>query len=260
MNFQQKILSLVLLFLLATGVVSYFAFRPKPKPPAQIQKREEQTITIIPGWNLRDVANYLVKQGLASSTTDVYKITGEPASTLPNKIETTNLEGLLAPETYRVFKDATLSEVIKKLTDQRNKELRVLNLTSQNRDKYLIMASLVEKEARTPEDRRIISDIMWRRLEMGWALQLDSTVHYAVNRTGDLFTTKNERLIKSPWNTYMYPGLPPTPICNPSVDSIEAAVSPTKNKYWYFLTGTNGKMYYAKTLDEHNLNRARYIR
>lgn len=261
MSFNQKIVSTALLILFGVPAVIFFLNRPEPKKNSPIIPREEVTITIIPGWNLRDVAEYLVKKGFASSTNDVYKITGEPASTLPSNVETTNFEGLIAPETYRVFKDAVLPEILQKLTDQRDKELNSLSLNPGSaRQKFLIMASLIEKEARTNEDRKIISDIMWRRLEIGWALQLDSTVHYAIDKTGDLFTTKTDRSVDSPWNTYKYPGLPPTPICNPSLDSIDAALNPAKNNYWYFLTGTDGKMYYAKTLDEHNLNRARYIR
>jgi UPF0755 protein len=122
------------------------------------------------------------------------------------------------------------------------------------------MASLIEDEARTPEDRRLVSDILRRRLAKGWALQLDSTVHYAVDKTGTVFTTDRERDSLSLWNTYKYPGLPPGPISNPSLDSIDAALNPTKNDNWYFLSGTDGKMHYATTLEEHTANRYKYLR
>jgi UPF0755 protein len=74
-----------------------------------------------------------------------------------------------------------------------------------------------------------------------------------------VFTTEDERAIDSPWNTYKYPGLPPGPICNPSIESLTAALRPTANTYWYFLSGSDGQMHYAKTLEEHAANRAKYL-
>ncbi|MFA6105466.1 MAG: endolytic transglycosylase MltG [Patescibacteria group bacterium] len=246
----------------------YLNSRPKSLP---IQPREEVTITIIPGWNLRDVADYFVKMGIVSSTKYVFALTGEPATIdtksylfgnkiLAGKGEGLSLEGYLAPETYRVFRDAALGDVVEKLIAEREKEFLQVSSTIQDFHQTLTMASLIEKETRTPEDRRLVADILWRRLKKGWALQLDSSVHYAVDKTGTVFTTDKERDDKSLWNTYKYPGLPPGPICNPSFDSVEAAITPVKNDYWYFLSGNDGKMYYAKTLEEHTANRYKYLR
>jgi UPF0755 protein len=124
----------------------------------------------------------------------------------------------------------------------------------------LTMASIIEKETKFPEDRSIVSDILWRRVQRGIRLQVDSTVHYLVNRSGDVFTTGEERQIDSPWNTYKYAGLPPGPICNPSVESIKAAIRPQKNDYWYFLSDKEGRLHYAKTLEEQNENARKYLR
>lgn len=227
--------------------------RPRPVPP---KPREEVTITVIPGWNLRDIADYLVKVGFATSTGEVYKLTGEPAVlSVP-----AGLEGFLAPETYRVYRDASLPEVIKKLTDQRTKELDKMSSTTFDKKELLTLASLLEKEARDSADRKLVADILKRRLAKGWALQLDSTVHYALDKTGNLYTTDKERNINSPWNTYKYIGLPPGPICNPGLDSIDAALHPEPNDYWFFLSGTDGEMHYAKTLEEHTANRYKYLK
>ena len=271
MSFEKKVATFFFAMLFLLPVYFYVQKKNAVQEIALPTPRAELTITVIPGWDLRQVADYFVKMGFASTTEDVFKITGRPASTETKAFEYGNsflvglkkglsLEGYLAPETYRVYEDAVLGDVIKKLVDQREKEFNTTGATVQNWHEILSMASLIEDEARTPEDRRLVSDILWRRLKRGWALQLDSTVHYAVDKTGTVFTTDRERDSASPWNTYKYPGLPPGPICNPSFDSIEAALNPKPNSYWYFLSGTDGKMYYATTLEEHTANRYKYLR
>ncbi|MEK7625665.1 MAG: endolytic transglycosylase MltG [Patescibacteria group bacterium] len=255
MSLQNKIATLFFVLLIGLPIVGLWAVRYSRPAPKPLKPREEITITIIPGWNLRDVANYLVKVGLASSTGEVFKITGEPAVQ-----GVVSLEGLLAPETYRVYKNASLQEVIKKLTDQRLKEFKAVTSTEFDQNEILTLASLLEKEAQTTNDRKLVADVLRRRLKGGWALQLDSTVHYAIDKSGNPYTTDKERNINSLWNTYKYAGLPPGPICNPGLDSIEAALSPTLNEYWFFLSGTDGTMHYAKTLEEHTANRYKYLR
>ncbi len=291
MSLNKKILLISILVLLAAPLTLRWCYRrahPAYVPPSP---RAEKTLTIIPGWNLRQVAEYLVSQGFASSTRDVYAVTGEPAivrsrraappfpdameglELISRKPPTLSYEGYLAPETYRVFADATLPEVISKLLAERDKEFLATfpdrgdattpplggALQQVTLAETVTMASIIEKETRHAEDRAIVADILWRRYLKGWALQVDSSVHYIVDRTGDVFTTEAERATDSPWNTYKYPGLPPGPICNPSVESLQAALNPEKNTYWYFLTGHDGVMYYARTLEEHNINRAKRL-
>jgi UPF0755 protein len=294
MSFSRKITIFCLLIFLAAPFVGWYMYRqahpkyvPKPIPP-----RPEVTITLLPGWNLRQIGDYLVKMGLASSTQDLYDLVGEPAvvrtrragpppnlvpelTVLSQKPPTISYEGYLAPETYRVFKDASLESIVTKVMDQREQELTDLKIGDLNISEHIFgnkkgmpdltvhdvmtMASILEREARTPEDKKMVADIMWRRSAAGAALQIDSSVHYVVDRFGDVFTTDKERDVDSLWNTYKYPGLPPGPISNPSVASIKAALDPTPNEYWYFLSGTDGTMHYAKTLEAHNANRAKYL-
>ena len=243
---------------------------------APIPPRPEVTLTIIPGWNLRQVAEYLVKQGLASTTDDVYNFTGKPAydyrpaafllpqieglKILAAKPAHVSYEGYLAPQTYRVFKDTTILDVLKKLVEQREKEITDVmwqDIKKSGRSSYeiMIMASILEKEVQNADDKAKVADILWRRYDKNWALQVDSSVHYAVDKRGDVFTKQAEREFDSPWNTYKYPGLPLGPISNPGLDSIKAALYPAKNSYWYFLTGKDGTVYYGKTLEEHNFNK-----
>jgi len=243
-----------------------------PLPP-----REEKTITIIPGWNLRQVADYLVKENVASTTEVVYAVVGRPAfnykafkkeapdlaldlPVLRDKPDSVSYEGYLAPETYRIYKDTNLADVIKKLVAQRDTQFTgtmYADIKSSGRSLHevLTMASILEEEVKDDADRAKVADILWRRLQKDWALQVDSSVHYAIDKTGNVFTTQKERQVDSLWNTYKFPGLPPSPICNPGLPSIMAAIYPEKNEYWYFLSGKDGKMYFAKTLEEHNRNK-----
>jgi len=285
--FQKLIITIIASCFLITG--AYFYYRHNHPKYVPLPPRPEITITIIPGWDLRDVAKYLVKIGLASSTEQVYQLVGEPATDyrlkknvvstpdlqpdpdwqdlmLKNKPGYVSYEGYLAPETYRVYQDASLSEVVDKLMKQRAKEFLDNYYASSNSETFkhniyevLTMASILEREVRNLEDKKLVADIFWRRLKKNWALQADSTVHYAVAKEGNVFTSSKDRQVDSLWNTYKYPGLPPSPICNPGLDSIKAALTPTKNDYWYFLTDKQGVVYYAKTLEEQNLNKYKYL-
>lgn len=246
----------------------------------------EDVITIIPGWNLRNIADYLKKQGLVSTIEEFYTVVGEPAvnyrtSKLPkpkidflpeanpplaekDKLWYVSYEGYLAPETYRIYKNATVKDIVIKLLQEREKQItpelwQDIEKSGHSFFEILTMASILEREVKNIEDKKLVADIFWRRYERNWALQADSTVHYALNKTGEVFTTTEERNSNSPWNTYKYPGLPLGPISNPSIDSIKAAVYPEKNNYWYFLTTEEGEVKYAKTLEEQNQNRQKYL-
>lgn len=241
----------------------------------------EETITIIPGWDLRDIAEYFVDKGIVSSTEDVYRVTGKPAVDYRNSSDTVanvgefkvsndklgfvSYEGYLAPETYRIFKNAPLEDVIKKLIAHRDTQFtdemyRDIEKSGRTVYEIMTMASVLEREVQSPEDKAKVADIFWRRFEKNWALQADSTVHYAVGKKKEVFTTKEDRNSLSLWNTYKYPGLPLGPISNPSIASITAAIYSEKNDYWYFLTTADGEVKYAKTLEEHNENRENYLR
>jgi UPF0755 protein len=121
------------------------------------------------------------------------------------------------------------------------------------------MASLLEREANTAKDRRIVAGILWERLKIGMPLQVDAVFSYILEK--DAYAPLFEDLkIESPYNTYLYRGLTPTPIGNPGIDAILAAAEPTKTKYLYYLTGKDGHMYYATTFAGHQSNREKYLR
>lgn len=277
----MRIRWLIILMILIIGAGAGFWWRQTvlQQRAERIAKnaRAEKTITIIPGWDLRDIARYLVREGFAAAEADVYAVTGEPAkrtnklvttasSLLAGRLDGVSFEGYLAPNTYRVYATASVADIIGVLEGQREKEFTPdlkKTITGQGRTihQILTLASILEKEVRAKEDKAKVSDIFWRRHDVGMGLQADSTVHYVVGKEGDVFTSAEDRAVKNLWNTYQYPKLPPGPISNPSLDSIMAAVKPNPNDYWYFLTTLDtGEVKYARTLTEHNENVRKFLK
>ena len=131
------------------------------------------------------------------------------------------------------------------------------------------MASLVEREAKHDDDRPVIAGIMLKRLKADWPLQIDATLQYALANLRCIaksscdwwiVPTAADKKINSAYNTYLNNGLPPAPICNPGLSSIKAVVNPQTNNYWFYISDSKGQMHYAKTIEEHNENIAKYLR
>jgi len=122
------------------------------------------------------------------------------------------------------------------------------------------MASMIEKEVQTPEDKKMVSGILWKRITEGMPLQVDATVNYITGKH-DKGVQIKDTVIDSPYNTYKYYGLPKGPISNPGMDSIQAAIYPQKSVYWYYLSATKtGETIFSKTLEEHNLAISKYLK
>lgn len=149
-------------------------------------------------------------------------------------------EGYLFPDTYFIPITATASSTIELMNDNFTRKISSIlpDIKSSGRtlEEIVTIASLLEAETQTKEDRAMASDILWKRLDMEMPLQVDA-------ETG----------------TYKFVGLPKNPINNPGLVSIEAAIHPTPTPYLYFLTGKDGKMHYAKTFDEHKKNIIKYL-
>jgi len=121
------------------------------------------------------------------------------------------------------------------------------------------MASIIEKEATSSADRRIVAGILWKRLSIGMALQVDPPFYYFLDKRPDQLTLDDLK-IESPYNLYMHTGLPPTPIDSPGLDAIIDTIhSSTTTPYWFYLSGKDGSMHYATDLDGHNANKAKYL-
>ncbi|MFH1088228.1 MAG: endolytic transglycosylase MltG [Patescibacteria group bacterium] len=173
------------------------------------------------------------------------------------------LEGFFFPDTYRFFKDATPTEVAVRMLSNFNLQIDdelQAQIEASERTFYeiLVMASILEKELITSEDRRIAADLFWRRLDIGMALQSDATVNYVTGKS-ELRPSFDDLETTSPYNTYQNVGLPPGPICNPGLDAIEAALNPTPNDFFYYLTDSDNITRWGRNLEEHNDNRLKYL-
>ena len=167
-------------------------------------------------------------------------------------------EGFLFPDTYLVPLAATPDDVAEMLTDQFAKELpadaaqraRALHVSVAQ---AVTVASLVEREAKIEADRPMIAGVIYNRLRQGMPLQVDATIEYALPAHKSELTLHDLR-VDSPYNTYQHAGLPPTPIANPGLPSLEAALHPAKTDALYYVYCGNGHHVFAKTLAEHQAN------
>lgn len=172
-------------------------------------------------------------------------------------------EGFLFPDTYFFLPTVSPDNVIKVMSDNFNEKIKGIEESIENFGKPLrdvvTMASILEKEAATPEDRRIVSGILWKRIKIGMPLQVDAAFVYVNGETTEDLSI-DELKIDSPYNTYRYRGLPKGPIGNPGLDAIRAALEPQSSPYLYYLSDNKGVMHYSKTFEEHKENKAKYLR
>ena len=164
-------------------------------------------------------------------------------------------EGRLFPDTYFIKEDITAQELVDLM--QANFAKKVGKVDEQT----LILASLVERETKGDEEKPVVAGILKKRLENGWPLELDATVQYFLGKPGSWWpdTTLLDRKLKSPYNTYLHPGLPPAPIGNPGFSSIRAVQNSVDSPYWFYLHDKSGVIHYAVTLADHNQNIVKYI-
>ncbi len=171
-------------------------------------------------------------------------------------------EGYLFPDTYFFTPNTTPEKIVTIMRDNFNRRIapHLEDIAKFGRpfDEVISMASIVETEARQYDTRQTISSILWKRFDEKMPLQVDVSFKY-VNGKTTFGLTKDDLTIDSPYNSYKYIGLPPTPIANPGLDSILAAISPTKTDYYFFLSDQYGKMHYAETFDEHIANKRKYL-
>ncbi len=174
-------------------------------------------------------------------------------------------EGYLFPDSYLISKNATIDMILKELTDTFNKRYATLNINSNlNQKQIVILASLIEREGKSNTDRPLIASVYMNRLKLGMALQVDATVQYALGYDTTDHTywkqnlTTSDLQINSSYNTYVNSGLPPGPICNPGLQSLQAAANPASSDYLYYLADNKGVTHFAKTLDKQNANITKY--
>jgi UPF0755 protein len=222
------------------------------------------TAVILEGWDITDIGKYLESKGIC--TQDYFisltkKDYSAEFSFLKDKPKSLSLEGYLFPDTYEIGKGETCDGILSSMLENFEKKLTpALVAETENQGKSIFdivtMASLIEKEVRIIADKKIVSGILWKRIAIGMPLQLDSTVNYVTGKSDASVLIKDTK-INSPYNTYKYYGLPKGPISNPGIESITAAIYPTKTKYLYYLS--DGKTIFSETLEQHNAAKAKYL-
>jgi UPF0755 protein len=225
--------------------------------------------TIIPGWDIRDIAAALGKGKIISGADFYEEVSAVSVVKLKDKYPflasipaDSDLEGFLAPDTYQLAANSDAAGFVTVALDNFSR-----NLTSQIQDDIaaqkrsvfdiVTMASMLEKEVKTLDDKKIVSGILWKRLGAGMPLQVDSTLlYYKISGTGGSVIDKDA---DSPYNTYRFAGLPAGPICNPGRESIIAATYPQDSGYWYYLSAKDGTTIFSRNYGEHLINKAKYI-
>lgn len=172
-------------------------------------------------------------------------------------------EGFLFPDTYFFPENVTAQGVETLMRANFDKKIEPLKEDIEKSDHSIrdivIMASILEKEATTEEDKAIVSGVLWNRISKGMPLQVDATFMYLLGKKSSDLTVSDLKM-KSTYNTYVNKGLPAGPIGNPGIAAIRAAIHPTASAYVYYLSDDKGVMHYAKTFSEHVANKAKYLR
>ena len=294
-------------FLGVTDKISYGTFDLSPSMDVNAiidelssgSQNAERTITIIPGWTVEDIADYLYAEGAIQSREEFLNLCRDAAPfaemSYPIKLAQDmgtlsgrkyQLEGYLAPDTYRVFRNASAQQIVSTLVEQTNTvidevyyadtiQYEVDPETGEYRevvryrnddltlDEIIILASMIEKEAANTEDYARVSAVFTNRMNAGMRLESDPTATYLLG-VDKLALSDEETSAVNNYNTYVIDGLPVGPICNPSAAAMEAALYPdveyVDEGYLYFCAKepTSGELAFAKTLEEHEANVAKY--
>ena len=227
--------------------------------------RAETQLTIPEGLSVDEIVGVIDKETEITAA-EVRKVLQQPQSLGLPAYARGEVEGYLFPATYPIPPDASARDVVTMMIDEFKQVAARLNLEAEARragfdpHEVVTVASLVEAEASRPEDQGKVARVIYNRVEAGDLLQLDSTVHYAVDgTTNGVFTSDEQRNIDSPYNTYRFPGLPPGPIDSPGEAALEAALNPTPGDWTFFVTVNleTGETLFATSLAQHNANVAK---
>ncbi len=211
--------------------------------------QKQVKVTIPEGFTVYDIARRLKENGIIANENDFIE-------------KAKQFEGYLFPDTYFFYKGESPEKIIDAMKS-RFYEVLPGNYEEMAKKKGLtlkeavILASIVEKEAKFDKDRPLVASVFLNRLKIGMPLQSDATVNYAL-KSNKLWLSQKDLDVDSPYNTYKYTGLPPGPICNPGLKSLLAVVNAPKTDYYYFLTKPDGEAVFERTLEEHNRNIRKY--
>ncbi len=219
-------------------------------------------VTIPEGFTDAQIAERLQASGVGNARELAHAFAVD--SIVVGGTRTKSLEGFLFPDTYLIPLDASPREIerqmerafMKQLPRDAARRARAMHLTI---PQIVTVASLVEREAKVEADRPMIAGVIYHRLRLGMPLQIDATIEYALPAYKSELS-ESDLAIKSPYNTYLHAGLPPTPIANPGAASLEAAFHPTATKALYYVYCGGGRHVFADTLAQHRANVARCLK
>lgn len=207
-------------------------------------------ITIPEGYTCKQIAELLEKKEIVEKEAFLELIKDKEES----------LEGYLFPDTYEVPKKYGAEKMVKAMLSNFNHVAEENKFTEKaeeigfSLDEIIILASIIEKEAKFSEEKNKVSSVFHNRLKTGMKLQSCATIQYILEKPKERLD-ENDLKINSPYNTYLYKGLPPGAICNPGLDSIMSALEPAEEDYLYFVLGENGRHIFSKTYQEHLRNK-----
>ena len=231
--------------------------------PAQIalnltQGTNDVWVTILEGWRREQVAASLTEYNLNNFDAQEFLDL------------TVGQEGQIFPDTYLFAKESTAAAIYRVIQSNFEKRVRVgleaeIEQSARNFDDALIMASIIEREAKGYEEMRHVAGILWNRYDIDMALQADATLQYAKGYNAQTKSwweppTSADKKLNSPFNTYLHFGLPPDPVSNPGLEAIKAALKPLKTTDFFYLHDSSGGIHYGQNLGEHNANVQRYLR
>ena len=233
-------------------------------------------LTVVEGAQLEEIATMISEKtpikkedflSIADDEATIKELTAQFPSLLTGLSDIQGLkhklEGYLYPATYDYTAGMTAKEILTQMVGKMNLEYQKLKEdmtnTSLSYHQILTLASIIEKEGLTDEDRKLISGVFYNRMNNDMPLQSDITVLYALGQHKELVTLKDLE-VDSPYNLYQHTGLAPGPFNSPSQNAILAAIYPTASEYFYFVADIEtGKVYYAATLEEHEALVAKYV-
>src|SRR3989344_5409470 len=222
------------------------------------RKREEIQLVIPEGVTIRDIVRILEKNKMPAAKNFI-----QVTNKVPEDFPFESLEGFLFPDTYRVYVSTSAEDLVQMMLKNFHEKTDPLRaeVESSPRSLYEIitMASLVEKEVPTRKDKEIVAGVLWKRIDDKYPLQIDATLFYESGKASHELSLGDLRE-DTPYNTYVHVGLPPSPIANPGFESIEAALRPKGSPYYFYLSDRRGTTHFARTFEEHKLNKAKYLR
>ncbi|NCN51223.1 MAG: endolytic transglycosylase MltG [Candidatus Pacebacteria bacterium] len=238
-----------------------FKLSPSMTPFEMAQTLTEGTedvwITFLEGWRAEEMAEYLAsKEELAAFDPELFLSTAK------------EYPGMLYPDTYLIPREMEADAIVLLLVNTFESKITAkvgteVEKSDRDFDDVLIMASIVQREARDYEQMRHVAGILWNRIDIGMALQVDATLQFVRGTSAQWWPnpTAADKALVSPFNTYQNVGLPPQPISNPGIEAIQATLDYLDvPDLFYIHDPATGKMYFAETIDQHNANVNKYLR